>query len=95
MALPEEGDRAKTRIDGQAGDHRPEGKDALPGELGDEQRGGTGGDKADDGRKKGRKVDISIAEEYYSERGIEMMKTTKRFYQKRVRMLEKALFKQS
>lgn len=30
----------------------------------------------------GRKVDISIAEEYYSERGIEMMKTTKRFYQK-------------
>lgn len=30
----------------------------------------------------GRKVDISIAEQYYSERGIEMMKTTKRFYQK-------------
>lgn len=27
-----------------------------------------------------RSVDISIAEQYYSDRGVEMMKTTKRFY---------------
>lgn len=30
----------------------------------------------------GRKVDISIAEQYYTKHGIEMMKTTKRFYHK-------------
>ena len=30
----------------------------------------------------GRKVDISIALQYYAERGIPMMKSTQRFYQK-------------
>lgn len=30
----------------------------------------------------GRKVDISIAEQYYFKRGVEMMKSTRRFYQK-------------
>ena len=30
----------------------------------------------------GRSVDISLAEQYYAERGVPMMKTTKRFYRK-------------
>ena len=30
----------------------------------------------------GRKVDISIAEKYYAEHGVPMMKTTQRFYRK-------------
>ena len=30
----------------------------------------------------GRKVDISIAEQYYTEHGVPMMKTTQRFYRK-------------
>ena len=32
----------------------------------------------------GRKVDISIAEQYYTEHGVPMMKTTQRFYRKYV-----------
>ena len=30
----------------------------------------------------GRKVDISIASQYYAERGVPMMKSTQRFYHK-------------
>ena len=32
------------------------------------------------GWQEGRKVDISIAEKYYAEHGVPMMKTTQRFY---------------
>ena len=32
------------------------------------------------GWQEGRKVDISIAEKYYADHGIPMMKTTQRFY---------------
>ena len=34
------------------------------------------------GWQEGRKVDISIAEKYYAEHGVPMMKTTQRFYRK-------------
>ena len=34
------------------------------------------------GWQEGRKVDISIAEQYYAARGVPMMKTTQRFYRK-------------
>ena len=34
------------------------------------------------GWQEGRKVDISIAEKYYADHGVPMMKTTQRFYRK-------------
>ena len=34
------------------------------------------------GWQEGRKVDISIAEQYYADHGVPMMKTTQRFYRK-------------
>ena len=34
------------------------------------------------GWQEGRSVDISIAEKYYAEHGVPMMKTTQRFYRK-------------
>ena len=34
------------------------------------------------GWREGRKVDISIAEKYYADHGVPMMKTTQRFYRK-------------
>ena len=34
------------------------------------------------GWREGRKVDISIAEQYYADHGVPMMKTTQRFYRK-------------
>ena len=34
------------------------------------------------GWQEGRKVDISIAEQYYAAHGVPMMKTTQRFYRK-------------
>ena len=34
------------------------------------------------GWQEGRNVDISIAEKYYADHGVPMMKTTQRFYRK-------------
>lgn len=39
----------------------------------------------------GRKVDISIASQYYAERGVPMMKSTQRFYHKYFRFLYKGI----